>query len=115
MDSYPSQTHQLADIRERSARLEERTTNHHRILASHHALLQECRSTSLETAASVRLLRSEISDLRRTAVRPVIGLSEATLKLILAVALPLVVLLLTKDPQSAADTARSLLPGGGGH
>lgn len=94
-----SSEHQIANLRERLARLES-TDVYHRLCLER-----------LEREL-LMLLREELRNNQKVA-----GLTESTIKIVLAVALPLIVLLLTRDPQQAAGIARTLLsPGtGGGH
>lgn len=118
-----SSEHQIANLRERLARLES-TDVYHRLCLEQlerelttfaeivSSLRQETVGVVLSTRSDLMLLREELRNNQKVA-----GLTESTIKIVLAVALPLIVLLLTRDPQQAAGIARSLLsPGtGGGH
>lgn len=115
--------HQIADLRERVARLESTDAFHlHSLerLEREQATLAEIASSLrreavgvvLSTRSDLMLLREELRNRQQSA-----GPTESTIKIVLAVALPIIVLLLTRDPQQAAGIARSLLsPGmGAGH
>lgn len=112
-----STEHQIADLRERLARVESDASHHH--LSQEH-MRQQLHAVAEIARQAVQLalsLRSDVAGLQADKLRPQAGPTEASIKIALAVAVPLLVLLATRDPQQAVGIAKSLLsPGmGAGH
>ena len=112
-----STEHQIADLRERLARLES-TDVYHRLSLER---LERDLATLVATASSLRQeavgvvlsTRSEMDRVLEEHQRKSSGGStESVIKIALAIIIPLLVLVLTRDPQQAAGVAKSLLAPG---
>lgn len=120
MSDHPSMEHRLAQMGERLARLETNDTYHLRSLDHLSQQVSEvatiASSLRQEAVGVVLSLRAEIARIQEER-QPQSGPTEATIKISIAIVLPLLVWALTRDPQQAAGIAKSLLsPGmGGGH
>lgn len=112
-----STEHEIADLRERLARLES-TDVYHRLSLER---LERDLATLVATASSLRQeavgvvlsTRSEMDRVLEEHRRKSSGGStESAIKIALAIIIPLLVLVLTRDPQQAAGVAKSLLSPG---